>query len=85
MPEAGYGLVCDPVTLERLGSLAVTTVHQEHGAVPVPDGSWFARLPIGSMVRILPNHACLTCAAYASYDVLRAGMATVEWPRTGGW
>lgn len=85
MPEAGYGLVCDPVTLERLGSLAVTTVHQEHGAVPVPDGSWFARLPIGSMVRILPNHACLTCAAYASYDVLRAGMATEEWPRTGGW
>jgi len=84
MPEAGYGLVCDPVTLERLGSLAVTTVHQEHGAVPVPDESWFARLPIGSMVRILPNHACLTCAAYASYNVLHAGKAT-EWPRIGGW
>ncbi len=85
MPTAGYGLVCDAATLEPLGSLAVVTVHQEHGGVPVPDESWFDRLPIGSVVRILPNHACLTCAAYASYDVLRGGELTEEWQRTGGW
>ncbi|SEH19893.1 D-serine deaminase, pyridoxal phosphate-dependent [Sphingopyxis sp. YR583] len=85
LPEAGYGLVCDAVTLEPLGSLAVTVVHQEHGNVPVPDDSWFARLPIGSLVRILPNHACLTCAAYTSYDVLQAGEIIAKWPRTGGW
>lgn len=85
MPEAGYGLVCDAATLEPLGSLAVTVVHQEHGNVPVPDESWFDRLPIGSLVRVLPNHACLTCAAYASYDVLRDGQITEQWPRTGGW
>lgn len=85
MPEAGYGLVCDAETLARLGTLAVTTVHQEHGNVPVPDQSWFARLPIGSAVRILPNHACLTCAAYDSYDVLRAGQLAGQWPRVGGW
>jgi D-serine deaminase-like pyridoxal phosphate-dependent protein len=85
MPEAGYGLVCDAATLKPLGSLAVTTVHQEHGNVPVPDESWFARLPIGSLVRIMPNHACLTCAAYPSYDVLRGGTVTEQWPRIGGW
>ncbi len=85
MPDAGYGRVCDAATLKPLGSLAVTTVHQEHGNVPVPDESWFARLPIGSLVRILPNHACLTCAAYASYDVLRAGKLTGQWPRISGW
>ncbi|XMG41267.1 alanine racemase [Sphingopyxis sp. J-6] len=85
MPDAGYGRVCDAATLEPLGELAVTTVHQEHGNVPVPDASWFARLPIGSLVRILPNHACLTCAAYPSYDVLRAGTIVDQWPRTGGW
>jgi len=85
MPEAGYGLVCDAVTLEPLDSLAVTVVHQEHGNVPVPDESWFDRLPIGSLVRILPNHACLTCAAYASYDVLQGGKFIAQWPRTGGW
>ena len=53
--------------------------------MPVPDESWFARLPIGSLVRILPNHACLTCAAYDSYDVLRAGQLSEQWPRVGGW
>lgn len=85
MPDAGYGLVYDAATLKPLGSLAVSTVHQEHGNVPVPDESWFARLPIGSLVRILPNHACLTCAPYASYDVLRAGQLSEQWPRIGGW
>lgn len=85
MPEAGYGLVCDAVTLEPCGPLAVTVVHQEHGNVPVPDDSWFDRFPIGSLVRILPNHACLTCAAYASYDVLKGGEIIAQWPRTGGW
>jgi len=91
MPDAGYGWVCDVATLKRFGSLSVSTVHQEHGTVPVPDESWFARLPIGSRVRILPNHACLTCAAYSSYDVLRAGPPPStthlieQWPRVGGW
>ncbi|KTE00212.1 hypothetical protein ATE71_21255 [Sphingopyxis sp. H115] len=85
MPEAGYGIVCDAATLAPLGPLAVTTVHQEHGNVPVPDESWFARLPVGSLVRILPNHACLTCAAYSSYDVLREGKLAGQWPRVSGW
>jgi D-serine deaminase-like pyridoxal phosphate-dependent protein len=85
MPDAGYGWVCDPETLERIGELTVTTVHQEHGAVPVPDEGWFEQLPIGSVVRVLPNHACLTCAAYDSYDVLRDGEVVGEWRRVGGW
>jgi D-serine deaminase-like pyridoxal phosphate-dependent protein len=85
MPNAGYGRVCDVATGQPLGSLTVGTVHQEHGAVPLPDETWFARLPIGSLVRILPNHACLTCAAYDSYDVLRAGEVAEKWPRIGGW
>jgi len=85
MPDACYGWVCDPDTLERLGKLSVETVHQEHGTVPVPDEGWFRRLPIGSTVRILPNHACLTCAAYGSYDVLRDGAIVDRWTRAGGW
>ena len=85
MPDAGYGWVCDAVTMDRLGTLAVKTVHQEHGSVPVPDESWFGRLPVGSAVRILPNHACLTCAAYAAYDVVADGRIVDRWERTGGW
>ena len=85
LPDAGYGWVCDPRTLGRIGTLSVATVHQEHGNVPVPDETWFARLPIGSLVRILPNHACLTCAGYGAYDVLRSGTVSGSWARTGGW
>src|SRR5262249_46262678 len=58
MPEAGYGLVCDPIAAKPLPGLAVAAVHQEHGTVPVDDDAWFERLPVGSLVRVLPNHAC---------------------------
>ncbi len=85
LPDAHFGWVCDAATLERYPGLSVVTVHQEHGAVPVPDESWFARLPVGSPVRILPNHACLTCAAYPAYDVIADGQVVDRWARTGGW
>ena len=85
LPDAHYGWVCDAATLERFPGLSVATLHQEHGAVPVPDESWFARLPVGSAVRILPNHACLTCAAYPAYDVVADGQVVGRWARTGGW
>ncbi len=85
MPDAGYGWVCDAVTFQRLDALSVDTVHQEHGSIRVPDGSWFERLPVGSLVRIIPNHACLTCAAYPCYDVLSAGKPGGHWPRVNGW
>lgn len=85
MPDAGYGWVCDAATLQPLGSLRVDALHQEHGTVPIPNETWFARLPVGSLVRILPNHACLTCASYGAYDVLRAGKRVAQWPRINGW
>jgi D-serine deaminase-like pyridoxal phosphate-dependent protein len=85
LPGTGYGWVCDPLTLARLGGLAVDGVHQEHGTVNVADDAWFARLPVGSLVRILPNHACITCAAYEAYDVLSGGEVVARWSRINGW
>ncbi len=85
MPGAGFGWVCDAATLRRHGILSVAVVHQEHGTVPIPNKGWFDRLPIGSQVRILPNHACLTCAPYPAYDVIADGVVVDRWRRTGGW
>ena len=85
LPDAHYGWVCDATTLERLPGLSVEVVHQEHGTVPVPDEGWFERLPVGAQVRVLPNHACLTCAAYPAYDVLVDGHVATRWERAGGW
>jgi len=84
-PGVGYGYVCDARMLARHGSLAVDVVHQEHGTVPVRDQSWFERLPVGSLVRILPNHACLTCAGYEAYHVVRGATVIDRWERVNGW
>jgi D-serine deaminase-like pyridoxal phosphate-dependent protein len=85
MPEAGYGLVCDAATAKPLSPLSVQQVHQEHGTVNVPDPSWFERLPIGAQVRIMPNHTCMTCAAYDAYHVLDGDRVIETWGRVNGW
>jgi D-serine deaminase-like pyridoxal phosphate-dependent protein len=59
--------------------------HQEHGIVPVADQTWFERLPVGARVRILPNHACITAAAYDRYQVVEDGAVVGEWERINGW
>jgi D-serine deaminase-like pyridoxal phosphate-dependent protein len=85
LPDAGYGYLCDARTLARLGKLAVNGVHQEHGTVNVDDDAWFARLPVGSLVRILPNHACITCAGYEAFDAVRGETVIGQFPRVNGW
>lgn len=85
LKDGGYGYVCDAQTLARLGNLSVDGVHQEHGTIQVSDAIWFDRLPVGSQVRILPNHACLTCAAYDAYYVIRDGAIVDRWSRIHGW
>ena len=37
------------------------------GIGPVPDDRWYDRLPVGSRVRILPNHVCMTAAGYGEW------------------
>ena len=85
LPDAGYGYLCDPHSMRRLGKLAVNTVHQEHGTVLVEDASWFDRLPVGSFVRVLPNHACITAAGYEAFDVVRGSDVVARWERINGW
>jgi D-serine deaminase-like pyridoxal phosphate-dependent protein len=85
MPDAGYGLVADAETLAPLHGLAVNAASQEHGKIDVTDAGWFERLPVGAQVRILPNHACFTAAAYPGYQLLEAGKLNGQWSRINGW
>ncbi len=84
LPDAGYGYVCDAEG-KRLEGLSVIGVSQEHGRIPLPDPSWYDRLPIGTLLRILPNHACFTAAAYPAYQVLEDGEPKTVWTRVNGW
>lgn len=79
-----YGRLVDAATGEPL-ALGVASVNQEHGLVPAGEAD-FARLPIGSLVRILPNHACMTAAAHERYHVTEGGEAvTAVWKRCNFW
>ncbi|MCF6305323.1 MAG: alanine racemase [Rhodobacteraceae bacterium] len=81
LPHAGFGWVCDAETLKPTG-LAVDVVHQEHGSIKVDDPSMFDQLPIGSVVCVLPNHACLTAAGgYGEYHLTDGNI----WLRHDGW
>jgi D-serine deaminase-like pyridoxal phosphate-dependent protein len=85
--DCGYGLVCD-VDGRPYPDLVVRSANQEHGIVALREGSraTLPDLPVGSLVRILPNHACATAAQHARYHVLGGdGAAVAQWPRLGGW
>lgn len=84
--DQGYGVVCD-MEGRVLDGLIVTATTQEHGVIAVRPGSG-AKLPdisIGTMLRILPNHACATGAQFDGYNVLTTGGGLDYWPRFRGW
>lgn len=85
MQDFGYGLLCDIEGKPFEPKLRVGQVNQEHGIVDVEDLSLFDKLPIGTVVRVLPNHACMTAAAYDLYHVLQNNNYATKWPRCNGW
>jgi len=84
--DQGYGLVCD-IGGEPVDGLIVVDANQEHGIIARRDGGALdlARYPVGSRLRILPNHACATAAQFAEYQVLRDNVPVETWERFGGW
>lgn len=85
--DAGYGRLMDISGNNLIADLCVTDTHQEHGEVTGAVALPFDQLPIGSRVRVLPNHVCMTAAMYGCYHVLDGNNDTVTaiWPRTNGW
>jgi D-serine deaminase-like pyridoxal phosphate-dependent protein len=83
----GYGAVCDPVSGEIFDDVTVSSTNQEHGIITSRNGEIdFRRFPVGSRVRILPNHACATAAAHDRYYVTSGGKEIVgAWDRVNGW
>jgi D-serine deaminase-like pyridoxal phosphate-dependent protein len=86
--DQGYGLVCD-VDGTPWPDLLVDDASQEHGVIKVRPGSaaTLPDLPLGSRVRILPNHACATGAQHEAYHVIESGSRAIAatWPRMRGW
>jgi D-serine deaminase-like pyridoxal phosphate-dependent protein len=85
--DQGYGLVADRAG-RILPGLRVEAANQEHGILAARAGATLDpdRFPIGTRLRILPNHACATGAQHRHYHVVDRGEAVVAvWERMGGW
>lgn len=86
--DQGYGVVCD-VEGRVMDGLIVVGANQEHGIIAVREGSPtpLPDLPVGTRLRILPNHACATAAQFDGYEVIPAdaGEPLQHWPRFRGW
>ena len=89
MPGIGYGVVCDAATCEPLEDVCVATTSQEHGWLQrAKDPATFPYdlLPVGTKVRVLPNHSCMTAAAYEEYLVVDGDDCIIDvWDRVNGW
>lgn len=85
--DCGYGLVCD-VDGNLLEGLWVSGANQEHGIISNRSGAPLdpERYPIGTRLRILPNHACGTAAQHDRYVVIDGNREIrAIWPRIHGW
>jgi len=85
--DQGYGVVCD-VDGCPTDELIVASANQEHGIIAHRDGGAIdgSRYPVGTLLRVLPNHACATAAQHAAYHVVSGGTEIeAEWPRFNGW
>lgn len=83
-----YGLVCD-ASGTVYPDLLLAETNQEQGIIKVRPGSGAAlpELPLGAKLRIVPNHACATCAQHDAYEVVRPDSSGVvaHWERFRGW
>jgi D-serine deaminase-like pyridoxal phosphate-dependent protein len=78
-PRFGYGIVCD-ATLRPLPAMRIIALSQEHGKIAVQ-----THVPVGTRLRIIPNHSCLTAAMFERYHVLDRGKVVDTWKPVRGW
>ncbi|MFF1629675.1 DSD1 family PLP-dependent enzyme [Streptomyces sp. NPDC058272] len=89
--DQGYGLVAD-LEGNLIPGLVMSAASQEHGTLTARDGAELPGLPVGTRLRILPNHACATAAQHGGYHVIEgtrgadpAPAIEAVWNRISGW
>jgi D-serine deaminase-like pyridoxal phosphate-dependent protein len=85
--DFGYGQACS-VDGTILQDYLLTGVNQEHGILSregAPDLEIATHFPVGTQLRILPNHACATGAQFPEYHALAPDGELATWGRIHGW
>ena len=85
--DFGFGLVCT-VDGTVLPGYVMSGANQEHGIVSCEgavDSAIATRFPVGTQLRLLPNHACATGAQFPCYYALGDDPQIEVWERFYGW
>jgi D-serine deaminase-like pyridoxal phosphate-dependent protein len=82
-PECGFGRLLD---LEgRPMGTSIQSLSQEHGILSGLNDATLNKLRIGTRLRVLPNHSCLTAANHSHYNVLEGDHIVDKWEIQSGW
>ena len=70
--------------------MKVSRVFQEHGVLELDADYALEDFPIGTRLRVFPNHVCMTAAMYDCYHVVDSDIGdgteiVAIWPRVNGW
>ncbi|MDG6347555.1 DSD1 family PLP-dependent enzyme [Luteimonas sp. 8-5] len=85
--DFGLGQVCAEDGTPIDGYI-VDSANQEHGIIARAGGTDHGiakRFPVGTRLRILPNHACATAAQFPEYHAIAPGSGAEIWTRFQGW
>ncbi len=85
--DFGYGQVCNEAG-DWIEGAQFSGANQEHGIISLGAAeheTLVTRFPIGSRLRILPNHACATGAQFPDYHAVAADGTLHTWSRLHGW
>jgi len=85
--DYGYGQVCEAGG-NVIPGYVISGANQEHGIISrvgSPDLTIVKRFPVGTQLRILPNHACATGAQFPEYQAVDTQGDVKTWSRFYGW
>jgi D-serine deaminase-like pyridoxal phosphate-dependent protein len=86
--DFGYGQVCNAQGLVVPGYV-LSGANQEHGILSLADAQIDTdiekRFPVGTQLRVLPNHACATGAQFPEYQAIKGNEVSATWARFYGW
>jgi len=84
-PDCGFGTIVSSNDGRALDGLRVASLSQEHGKIQGCGPTDVEQFPVGSKLRILPNHSCLSAALFDRYHVTRGNEVIEEWRPIRGW
>jgi D-serine deaminase-like pyridoxal phosphate-dependent protein len=84
-PDCGYGVFFSMDGSERCPGLSLYSLSQEHGQIKVWEPSAIEPFGVGTRLRVVPNHSCLTAAMYDRYHVVEGVEVVDEWRPVRGW